>query len=234
MKTISLRVRLGALGCIAVMGAACMAAGSCGTDLHKASVASAGIAASLNTAATVNHNDAFESAAEKQQVATYIDAVAKANDNFLGVLKAAETQNAQVGVPLIETAFGKLLDTVNNLNAQGILKLKDPKAQADFSIVMSSVQASLAAIEIIYPPLTSKNTPPRRAPWIPALAVALTPAEIDELIALVIAAGSALLPKLLALRGETDAQLIASAQTDDAAAEATAESDIAAAPSAQI
>jgi hypothetical protein len=231
MKTMGWKARLGALACLCVMAAVCMAAGSCsGSDLRRSEQASAAIAASLNTAATVNHNDAFESPEEKQAIASYIVQVAAANDNFLGVLKAAEAQGGQVNVALIETAFSRLLNTVSDLNAQGVLKLKSSQAQADFSLVMSSVQASLAAIEAIYPPATSRNHPPIRHPWLPVLAIALTPAEVEELIALVVAAGSALVPKIMALRGETDAELIASAAADDASAEAIAESDGAAKP----
>jgi hypothetical protein len=231
MKTIGWKARLGALACLGVMAMVCMAAGSCnGSELRKSEQAAAGIAATLNTAATVNHNDAFETPEERQAIASYIVQVAAANDNFLGVLKAAEAQGGQVNIPLLEAAFSKLLNTVDALNSQGILKLKSPQAQADFALVMSSIQASLAAIETIYPPATSKNEQNRRHPWIPVLAIALTPAEVEELIALVVAAGSALVPKIMALRGETDAELIASAAADDASAEAIAESDGAAKP----
>ena len=47
----------------------------------------------------------------------------------------------------------------------------------------------------------------------------------EELIALAIAAGSALVTKLIALRGETDPQLLTSALASDAAAETQAEAD---------
>lgn len=232
MKTMGWRARLAGAACLAVMAAVCMAAGSCNSSpLRKSEQAAAGIAATLNTAATVNHNDPFESPDERKVVADCIMQAAAANDNFLGVLKAAEAQGGTVNIPLIEAAFSKLLNTVTALNSQGILKLKSPQAQADFALTMSTIQASLAAIEAIYPPATSDNVPrPVHHPWVPALAIALTPAEVEELIALVVAAGSALLPKLLALRGQTDAQLIASAEADDASAEAIAESDGAARP----
>jgi hypothetical protein len=228
MKTIGVRKRLAALGCIAVVAMICMAvSGGCGRDLHKAATASAGIAASLNTVATVNHNDPFESPAEKQAIASYILQVAQANDRFIGVLKVSETQGSAVNTATIETALSALVAQVNQLNAQGVLKLKSPQAQADFAIAISSIQASLAVIESIYPPVTARSALPlkHRAPLVPLFAVTLTAEEIEELIALVIAAGSALLPKLIALRGETDPQLLASAAADDAAAEAIAESD---------
>jgi len=214
------------------MAAVCMAvSGGCGSDLHKAATASAGIAAGLNTAATVNHNDAFESPAERQVVANYILQVAQANDRFIGVLKVAQAQGSAANVTTIETAVSALVAQVNQLNAQGVLKLKSPQAQADFTIAISSIQASLAVIEAIYPPVTAQSSLPMRhhAPLAPLVAVTLTAEEIEELISIVIAAGSALLPKLLALRGETDPQLLASAAADDAAAEAIAESDGAAA-----
>jgi hypothetical protein len=91
---------------------------------------------------------------------------------------------------------------------------------------MASVQASLAAIETLYSTSTSKNAPPRRhSPLAPLMALTLTPAEIEELIAVVIAAGSALVPKIMSLRGQTDAELLASATADDAEAESQAKAD---------
>jgi hypothetical protein len=235
MGKITIRKRLAALGCIAVMTAVCMAAsGGCGSDLHKATEASAAIAASLNTAATVNHNDAFETAAEKQVVANYILQIAQANDRFIGVLKTAQAQGSAANPATIVAAANALIAQVNQLNADGILKLKSPQAQADFSVVISSIQTSLEIIESIYPTASGESKPPsrHRAPLTPLFAVTLTAEEVEELISLVIAAGSALLPKLLALRSETDAQLLASATSDDAAAEAIAKSDGAGAPAA--
>ena len=62
-------------------------------------------------------------------------------------------------------------------------------------------------------------------PGAPLLGLTLTAEEIEELIALAIAAGSALVTKLIALRGETDPQLLTSALASDAAAETQAEAD---------
>lgn len=233
--------RLKVFGCASLVGLVCMAAsGGCGTNLHKAEQASAGLAAALNTAATVNHSDAFESAAEKQMVATDIVQVAAANDNLIGALKVAEAQGATASPVAIEAAVQSLINTVNNLNAGGVLKLKSTQAQADFQIAMASVQASLAAIEALYPGVNQllspvsdgKHSPLRPSRFMPLLGVALTPEEIEELIALLVTAGSALLPKLEALRTETDPQLLAAAAADDASAEAIAESDGAPAPAA--
>ena len=59
-------------------------------------------------------------------------------------------------------------------------------------------------------------------------ALMLTPQEIEELIALsisVVGEGAALVQKLMAMKGEADAALLADATAEDAAARAVAQAD---------
>lgn len=216
----------------AVIGATalCMgASGGCGTALHKAEATAAGIAATLNTAATTNHNNTLETPAERALVASYIDAAAKSNDTFIGVLSAAESNGGVVDTAAVLAAFNDLNAKIIAFQNEGILGIKSTQAQADFAVAISSLQAALAAIEADYPPATSDGRQPRRKhSSAPLFALALTAEEIEELIALAIAAGSSLVPKLLSLVGATDAELISQAQASDASAESVAQEDMAA------
>jgi len=225
------KMRVGLFATVAAAAVICMAASGCSGVLHNEADAAAGIAATLNTAAQVNHNDTFESPEEKAMIANMIMRVAYANDNFIGALKAAEASGGKINTPAVTAAFQALVNTANDLNANGVLKLKSPQAQADFQLAIASIEGALNGMQaMVQPTTTSRNTPPLRGSRLPLLGLALTPAEIEELIALAIAAGSSLVSKLVSLRGETDAQLLASAAADDAAAEKIAASDGAAEP----
>lgn len=201
------------------------------TAVHKCSVAAADIGAGLNAAATVNHQmlaAGEESQEEAATVATYIDQAAKTNDAFVKSLQALPAQGTQLTDAGAIALFNTLVQQVNTLNQEGVLRLKSAKAQTAFAGVMSSIEVSEAAVEAVLiaaPSAQRRGHPLTPAPAVPLLALALTPAEIDELISLAIAAGSALASKLISLRGETDPQLQNSALTADAAAEAQAEAD---------
>jgi hypothetical protein len=222
------RRRFAAMIAVVATAAACMAAsGGCGSDLHKAETAAGGIAASLSTAAQVNHTDPLETPAERALIAGYIVQAAAANDNFIGVLKTAEAQGGTVNVTVLASALAGLTATVGHLEADGVLRIKDPASQAHFAVVMSSIQAAIATIQALYPgaAVAGLPAPAHKRPWLPLMAIVLTPEEIEELIALAVAAGSALVPKLMALQSETGAEILTGATADDAAAEKTAELD---------
>jgi hypothetical protein len=232
-----MKLRMLAVGCLASVVLLMGASGGCGTDLHKATVASGSIAATLHSMAEANHTNALESDAERTVVANLIVQAAAANDNFVGVLKSAEANGGKVDATAIVAAFSALSTQIEQLDEQGILHLKSSQAQADFSIAMASVEAEIATLQVIYgasvPPLpasTSENHIPGRHNGHPLFAIALTAEEVEELIALAVSVGSALVPKLLALRSESDPQILAAASQDDAAAIAQAEADGADAP----
>ena len=218
------RIVLFTAGCL--LGACCFLTG-CPSDtaVHKASVAAASIGVSLQTAATTNHQmiqAGEESATEGALVAGYIDQAAKANDAFSRVLAATPDTGSKLTAQQVLDAFNVLQQQIAILNTQGVLHLKSAKAQQAFASVMLSIQGSIAAVELVIAANQPQSSIPKS---LPLLAIALTPAEIEELIALALAAGSALVTKLESLRGQTDAQLQASALASDAAAEEQAEAD---------
>ncbi|ODU52208.1 MAG: hypothetical protein ABT07_01385 [Microbacterium sp. SCN 70-10] len=141
------------------------------------------------------------------------------------VLQAAESNGGQIDTATALAAFDKLTRQIDQLNDQGILHIKNAQAQAHFDLVISSIRAQIATIEVLLGQNTSKNRKPRRHPYAPLFAAVFTPAEIEELIALAISAGSFLVPKLLKLRGQSDAEILAAASEDNKAAIAIAESD---------
>lgn len=201
------------------------------TAVHKASVAAASIGSSLQSAATVNHQlieAAVESPEEGATMASYIDQAAKANDAFVKVIQSLPDNGSQITAQQALAAFNTLEQQITTLNQQGVLHLKSAQAQQAFAAIMTSIQGSIAAIEVVIA-ATSSRGPPLHGPGIPAalplMALVLTPEEIDELISLALAAGSALVTKLMSLKGETDPQLQSAAQAADAAAEQQAEAD---------
>jgi hypothetical protein len=210
----------------------CMGAKGCrGTAVHQSSLAAASIGASLQTAATTNHQliqAGEESAQEGALVASYIDQAAKANDAFTKTVQSLPNSGSQLTSAQAITAFNTLLAQISTLQSQGVLHLKSTKAQTAFATIMTSIQAQIAIVQAVI--AANSSSMPRHGPnpFIPAaplLGLALTAEEIEELIALAIAAGSALVTKLESLRGESDPQLQASALASDAAAEQQAEAD---------
>ncbi len=218
------------VGCIGATVMLMAASGGCGSKLHKATVASGAVAASLHSMATVNHTNQLETADERALIATYITEAATANETFIGVLQAAQNNGGQIDTATAVAAFDKVITQVDQLNEQGILHIKNAQAQADFSLAISSIQAEIATIESLIGVPTAQNHSPGKHPLAPMFALTLSAAEIEELIALAISAGSVLVPKLLALRGLTDPEILAAASEDDKAAIAIAESDGADAP----
>lgn len=214
-----------AVSCIGATVMLMAASGGCGSNLHKANVASGAIAASLHSMATVNHTNQLETPEERTQIANYIAQAATANETFIGVLQAAQNNGGKIDTAVALTAFQRVSTQIDQLNDQGILHIKNAQAQANFALAISSIQAEIATIETLIGTPTSENHSPKRHPLAPLVALTLTPAEIEELIALAISAGSVLVPKLLALRGLSDPEILAAASEDDKAAIAIAETD---------
>lgn len=202
------------------------ASGGCGSRLHKANVSAGAIAASLHTIASVNHTNQLETPEERTLVANYVAQAAAANDSLIGVLESANRNGGTVDKAAVLAAFDRFTAQFEQLNDLGILHIKNPQAQANFNLALASIRAEIATLQTLLDVQTSKNRSPlRRHPYAPLFALTLTPAEIEELIALAIAAGSELVPKLLALRGASDPEILAQARQDDQAAIAIAVSD---------
>lgn len=217
---------LGVLACLIACAMLLMgASGGCGSNLHKATVAAGSIAATLHSAAETNHTNAFETVDERVIVANYIAQAAAANDNFIGVLQDAQKNGGKIDNAAILDAFTKLSAQIDQLNAMGVLHLKSQQAQADFAIAISSIQAQLAALQVLVGAKTASNHLPVHRRSLPLMAITLTATEIEELIALAVSVGSALVPKLLQLRSESDPQILAMAEEDDKAAIEQAEAD---------
>lgn len=221
---------LTALGCIGATVVLMAASGGCGSKLHKSDVAAGAIAASLHSMATVNHTNQLETVEERAQVANYIAQAATANDTFIGVLQAAQNNGGKIDAAAALAAFQRMTAEFEQLNDDGILHIKNAQAQANFDLAISSIRAEIAIIQVQIGTPVSENHWPKRHPFAPLVAMVFTPTEIEELIALAISAGSFLVPKLLALRGASDPEILAAATEDDKAAIAIAEADGADAP----
>jgi hypothetical protein len=227
----STAAKLGMFALLLLLPAGLLMTGCPKNAQHDASVAVASIGASLNTAAQVNHQMIVageESAEEGAQVAGYIDQAAKANDALTKTLQALPTTGTTITAAQAIAEFNVLQQQVAVLNTQGVLHLKSAKAQQAFAVVMTSIQASIVAVESVLATTASASVPGRLPglPSAPMLGLVLDATEIEELISLAMAAGSALLPKLLSLRGKSDAELQNSALASDAAAEQQAEADM--------
>jgi len=228
--------RLAGVAIVAVSSAVFLmgAAGGCGSDLHKASVAADTIANSLVTVENVNHQvaaDGLESTAERAAIAQYVDQVTQANDAFIVQIKAAEaaqTAGQTVSTASLVSAFNLLVTQVNALNANGVLHLSSTSAQAEFTTVMAAIQSQLAILKALTTLQTSTTSRLLHGAPPAAMAGAFTLEELDTLIALAttaLGAGASLVEKLLGMKGETDTELLADATTEDAAARTEAEAD---------
>jgi hypothetical protein len=221
-----------------VMTGLCAWTSSCGTALHKSVTAADSIANSLKTAADLNHSlyaTGQISIQERQQVATLIDQATQANDLLVQQLTAAEASGGAVNTAAIVQAFNSFLTQLNGLEANGVLHLKSPAAQASFETIITAIRSEVTVIQSLIGSTTSRNQGPPRCPqstgFLAFAAMALTPDEIAALIALATSAlgeGAALVQKLIAMKGESDATMLADATTEDAAARTEAKADEAA------
>jgi hypothetical protein len=226
----------GVLG-FAAMTALCAWTSSCGSSLHKSAVAADSIANSLKTAADLDaqlYASGQISLLERQQMATYIDQATQANDVLIAQLTQAEASGAQPNAASLVAAFGAFSAQLQTLETNGVLHLKSAQAQAQFETILNSVKASVAIIQIEVGS-QSRNRMPLRLPFgggIVAFAgLALTPDEIAALIGLATAAfgdGAALVSKLIGMKGQADAALLADATAEDDAARTEAKAEEAA------
>ncbi len=213
----------------------CMAAsGGCGTAVHKATVASGTIAASLRTAATINHSNTQESEDERKAVANFIAQAAAANDDFVDQLKTAVANGDTLSQGQIVAAFQSLLDRVDKMEKSGILQIKNPDAQQKFAATVATIKAQLVLIQSLFSASTSVKLHgdplqhQEQGGLVMAGGLLLTLAEIDEIIALlssIVGATSPLIQKLLAMRGQSDAEILDQAKEDNAVAIAQAVAD---------
>jgi hypothetical protein len=218
-----------------VMTGLCAWTSSCGTALHKSALAADSIANSLKMAADLDHSlyaTGQISLPERQQVATLIDQATQANDVLVQQLTAAEANGGAVNTAVIVQAFNNFLVQLNGLEANGVLHLKSPAAQVQFETIIAAIRSEVTVIQGLIGSSTSRNQGPPRCPqstgFLAFAALALTPEEIGALIALAGQAfceGAALLQKLMAMKAESDAALLADATTEDAAARTEAKAD---------
>jgi hypothetical protein len=202
--------------------------GGDGTPLHKAIVSADVIANSLSQAATINHTSTLETPAEKAIVAGYIAQAVQVNVAFTAELKTLQNTGGALTTQAALADFYTLTTQIDNLQTQGILHIKNPGAQALFNSVMQAIRAAVADIQLLTT-ATSQNHKPRHSPALPLMALALTAEELEAIISLLLTTGTAaasLIEKLTAMKGETDAQLLADADAQNAAALAATKSDI--------
>lgn len=234
MKTPLIRTAVLSLVVVCAM-AMTVGAKGCGGALHQASIEADAIGSSLSTAATLNHElvaAGTESAGEGSRVASLIYQASLANDAFIAQVKTAESSQGQSATAQIWDALDRLDASLRTLQTDGVLHLKSPAAQARFGDVIAAMQASLAVLKGL------EGTAKPAAPAVPApapggglaaaAALALTGEEIEQLIVIaspVLGAGVSLVSKLVAMKSESDAALLADAASQDAAAEKQAESD---------
>jgi hypothetical protein len=222
----------------AFMTGLCAWTSSCGTAQHKAAVAADSIANSLKTAADLNHSLAATgqiTVAERQQVATLIDQASQANDVLVAQLTTAEANQGPVNTASILAAFSKFTDSLNTLEANGVLHLKSTTAQASFETIITAIRVETTILQAQIGSSTSRNQNPPRSPLnggiLSFAALALTPEEIAALITLATEAfgeGASLVQKLIGMKGKADTALLADAATEDAAARKEAQADEAA------
>ncbi len=212
----------------------CGWAGGCGTDYHKATVAADSIAASLKTAADLNHSLAASgqiSVEERQQVAALIIQASLANDALVADLKAAQTNGTPLTAASIAADFQAFLTQIDGLEKNGVLHLKSTAAQTQFESILTAIKTEVQVLQAVITLTSGRNQAPRSPQsggYLIFAALALTPEEIEALIGLAISTfgeGAALVAKLTAMKGETDAALLADAAAEDAAARTEAQAD---------
>lgn len=230
-RTVLALVAFAAMSGIAIMGAS----GGCGSDLHKAAVASDSIASSLNTAAQINHTLIVNkelSAEQGSAVAGYIDKFAKDNQLFVSQIEQAEASGGVLNTSTILAQFQALITDAQTLNSQGGTFIKNTSSAEAFNDVLASIQAEITVLQTLFGGTTtsSRGSP---HPFAPAgalafAAIALTPEEIEEILGIIIPVvgeGANLVLKLIGMKGESDTTLLNDATTQDQAAEKQAESD---------
>ncbi len=226
MRTM-LRISLtGMLACMVTIGM-CGWVSSCGTALHKACVAADAIATGLHTAADLNHELEAQgqiTLEERQQVATLIDQASQANDELVGTLNDIRVANAPLTAASITQAFDKFLVRLDGLEKNGVLHLKSTAAQSRFETVLGAIRVQVRILQALIGTSTSENRQPFRLPQDTGFlmfAVVFTPEEIAELALL----AATLAQKLAAIKGKSDAELLADATAENGAARKQAQAD---------
>jgi hypothetical protein len=122
------------------------------SDYRKAARAGAGIASGLQTLQGINE-DAYASKLleghEAILVAQLISDATRANDEFvkqLGGFKQLQPGDRA----MLALWFGGLTRSLDALNQQGILRVKDPQARERLSLAFAAVQTSLAVLAQLF------------------------------------------------------------------------------------
>ena len=230
-----LRIGFLTIMAFAVLTVTCGWTSSCGTAQHKAVVAADSIASSLHTAADLNHSlysSGQITLEERQQVAVLIDQSSQANDVLVNQLQTINNNGGTVTAASVVQALNTFLTQLDALEANGVLHLKSTSAQAKFEVVIAAVKAQVQILQAVIGTNTGQKQTPGPIPsgtgLLMCAALVLTPEELETLIALALTAlgeGAVLVKKLMAMKSETDAELLADALTENAAARTQAKAD---------
>jgi hypothetical protein len=121
------------------------------SDYHKAANASAKIASGLAAIEQINENSYHAGLLSKEEsvaIAGYTIEATRANDVFVGRIKSLgsiDTSNRA----LVVGWFGDVAASIQLLNEQGVLHVKNPDTKAKLAIAVTAVQASVQIIQAL-------------------------------------------------------------------------------------
>ncbi|MCU1308246.1 MAG: hypothetical protein JWN45_2941 [Acidobacteriaceae bacterium] len=129
---------------------AAMIVGCDSSDYHKAVRATSAISSVLNTLQDVN-DDLFNKAhlLDKQEattIAKFVNDGTYIDDALIANLTAAKTLNVSNRADIVKLA-GQLLDSIEKLNSEGILRIKNPDAQSRLAVEFAAMHASIAILQ---------------------------------------------------------------------------------------
>jgi hypothetical protein len=118
------------------------------TDYRKATRAAAGIATGLGAIQDANESLFKAQLLDKDEARAIAQGVADAvrvNDQFVGRLRTLKTIDAS-NKQLVGLWFSEVLTSLEALNEQGVLRVKNADAKAKLSVIFAGVQSSAAIL----------------------------------------------------------------------------------------
>lgn len=118
------------------------------TDYRKATRAAAGIATGLGAIQDANESLFKAQLLDKDEARAIAQGVADAvrvNDQFVGRLRTLKTIDAS-NKQLVGLWFSEVLTSLEALNQQGVLRVKNAEAKAKFAVIFAGVQSSAAIL----------------------------------------------------------------------------------------
>jgi hypothetical protein len=118
------------------------------TDYRKATRAAAGIATGLGAVQDANESLYKAQLLDKDEARAIAQGVADAvrvNDQFVGRLRTLKTVDAS-NKQLVGLWFSEVLTSLEALNQQGVLRVKNADAKAKLSVIFAGVQSSAAIL----------------------------------------------------------------------------------------